>query len=96
MRCGSRVLTAGSSRRGSPWTVAWLGWVLLIGLMLAGDFAPLLGESWEWIENLSPFHWVANPLAADPDWTGSWWLLGIAAALLAAAVVGFRRRDALV
>ncbi len=79
-----------------PWTVAWLGWVLLIGLMLAGDFAPLLGESWEWIENLSPFHWVANPLAADPDWTGSWWLLGIAAALLAAAVVGFRRRDALV
>ena len=79
-----------------PWTVAWLGWVLLIGLMLAGDFAPLLGESWAWIENLSPFHWVANPLAADPDWTGSWWLLGIAAALLAAAVVGFRRRDALV
>ena len=76
--------------------MAWLGWVLLIGLMLAGDFAPLLGESWAWIENLSPFHGVANPLAADPDWTGSWWLLGIAAALLAAAVVGFRRRDALV
>ena len=79
-----------------PSTVAWLGWVLLIGLMLVGEFAPLFGEAWAWIENLSPFHWVANPLADDPDWTGSWWLLGIAAALLAASVLRFRRRDALV
>ncbi|GEK80043.1 ABC transporter permease subunit [Agrococcus baldri] len=79
-----------------PSTAAWLGWVLLIGLLLVGDFAPLLGEAWEWLQNLSPFHWVANPLADDPDWTGSWWLLGIAAALLIAAAVRFRRRDALV
>lgn len=79
-----------------PSTVAWLGWVLLIGLMLVGEFAPLLGEAWAWIENLSPFHWVANPLAAEPDWTGSWWMLGIAAALLAASAVRFGRRDALV
>lgn len=79
-----------------PAAVAWLGWVLLIGLMLAGDFAPLLGEPWERIENLSPFHWVANPLDADPDWTGSWWLTAIAAALLAAAAVRFSRRDAVV
>ncbi|MCR8671481.1 hypothetical protein NWP09_10070, partial [Agrococcus sp. HG114] len=79
-----------------PSTVAWLGWVLLIGLMLLGEFAPLFGEQWEWVENLSPFHWVANPLVADPDWTGTWWLLGIAAALLAAAAVGFSRRDATV
>ncbi|GAA1423837.1 hypothetical protein [Agrococcus citreus] len=79
-----------------PSTVAWLGWVLLIGLMLVGQFAPLLGDAWGWIENLSPFHWIANPLAAEPDWTGSWWLLGIAAALLAASAVRFRRRDALV
>ena len=79
-----------------PSTVAWLGWVLLIGLMLVGEFAPLFGEAWEWIENLSPFHWVANPLAAQPDWTGSWWLLGIAAALLAASALRFRRRDVLV
>ncbi|WP_347755318.1 hypothetical protein [Agrococcus sp. ProA11] len=79
-----------------PSTVAWLGWVLLIGLLLVGDFAPLLGDAWQWLENLSPFHWVANPLEADPDWTGSWWLLGIAAVLLVAAVWRFRRRDALV
>ncbi len=79
-----------------PSTVAWLGWVLLIGLMLVGEFAPLFGEAWEWVENVSPFHWVANPLAAEPDWTGSWWLLGIAAALLAASALRFRRRDALV
>ncbi|UOW01640.1 hypothetical protein [Agrococcus sp. SCSIO52902] len=79
-----------------PSTVAWLGWVLLIGLLLVGDFAPLLGEAWEWLENLSPFHWLANPLADDPDWTGSWWLLAIAAALLAAAAARFRARDALV
>lgn len=79
-----------------PATVAWLGWVLLIGLMLVGEFAPLFGEAWEWVERISPFHWVANPLAAEPDWTGSWWLLGIAAALLVASAVRFRRRDALV
>lgn len=79
-----------------PSTVAWLGWVLLIGLMLVGQFAPLLGDAWTWIENLSPFHWIANPLAAEPDWTGSWWLLGTAAALLAASAVRFRRRDAIV
>lgn len=79
-----------------PAAVAWLGWVLLIGLMLAGEFAPLFGEPWEWVENLSPFHWVANPLDPDPDWTGSWWLAAIAAALLAAAAVRFSRRDAAV
>lgn len=79
-----------------PVTVAWLGWVLLIGLLLVGDFAPLLGEAWAWLENVSPFHWVANPLAADRDWTGSWWLLGIALVLLAASAWRFRRRDTLV
>lgn len=79
-----------------PGAVAWLGWVLLVGLMLAGDFAPLFGEQWEWIEDLSPFHWIANPLAAEPDWTGSWWLAAIAAALLAAAALRFSRRDAAV
>lgn len=79
-----------------PSTVTWLGWVLLVGLMLVGEFAPLFGEAWAWIENISPFHWVANPLAADPDWTGSWWLLGVAAVLLAASVLRFRHRDALV
>lgn len=79
-----------------PSTVSWLGWVLLFGLMLAGQFAPLFGEAWEWVENLSPFHWVADPLAAEPDWTGSWWLLGIAAVMLVAALWRYRRRDALV
>ncbi|MGM1029121.1 MAG: ABC transporter permease [Actinomycetota bacterium] len=79
-----------------PSTVGWLGWVLLIGLMLVGEFAPLLGDAWAWIENLSPFHWIANPLAAEPDWTGSRWLLGIAVVLLAASAVRFRHRDALV
>lgn len=79
-----------------PATVAWLGWVLLIGLLLIGDFAPLLGDAWQWLENVSPFHWVANPLEAAPDWTGSWWLLGIALVLLVAALWRFRRRDALV
>lgn len=66
-----------------------------IGLLLAGDFAPLLGDAWQWVENLSPFHWVANPLAPDPDWTGTWWLLAVAALLLVVAAVAFRRRDAL-
>ncbi|MBO1770104.1 polyketide antibiotic transporter [Agrococcus sp. TF02-05] len=79
-----------------PAAVAWLGWVLLVGLMLAGEFAPLFGEPWEWIEDLSPFHWIANPLAPEPDWTGSGWLAAIAAALLAAAALRFSRRDAVV
>lgn len=79
-----------------PSTVSWLGWVLLFGLMLAGQFAPLFGDAWEWVQYLSPFHWVADPLASDPDWVGSWCLVGIAAVLLLAALWRFRRRDALV
>ncbi|WP_413317749.1 hypothetical protein AA0Z99_12230 [Agrococcus sp. 1P02AA] len=77
-----------------PSTVAWLGWVLLVGLLLSGEFAPLLGDAWVWLERISPFHWIADPLAASPDWSGSWWLLGAASALLAVAAVGFHRRDA--
>lgn len=76
-----------------PSASQWLGWLLLIGLMLVGEFAPLFGEDWEWVQRVSPSFWVANPLDAEPDWTGSWWMLGIAAALLAAAVARFARRD---
>ena len=30
------------------------------------EFAPLFGEAWEWVQYASPFHWVANPLDAEP------------------------------
>ncbi|WAC67097.1 hypothetical protein OVA14_04925 [Agrococcus sp. SL85] len=76
-----------------PAAAQWLGWLLLVGLLLVGEFAPLFGVDWEWVQRASPFFWVANPLDAEPDWAGSWWMLGVAAALLAAAFARFARRD---
>lgn len=71
-----------------------LSWVLLLGLMLIGEFGQLFGPDWDWVQNASPFHWLANPLEAAPDWGPTWWMLAGAAVAIVVALVWFRRRDA--
>lgn len=79
-----------------PGVGAWLGWLLLVVPMLLGQFAPLFGDDLAWLQDVSPFHHLANPLADDPDWAASWWMLGGAGVALAIALAVFRRRDAAV
>ncbi|RCK69527.1 polyketide antibiotic transporter [Desertihabitans brevis] len=75
-----------------PTTTGWLGWVLLFGLMLVGQFAPLFGPV-DWLRLVSPFHHVANPLADDPRWWPSVVMVAVAVAAVLAARAGWCRRD---
>ena len=69
-----------------------LAWVPLGWAVLTGMFGALLRlpDQALW---LSPFHWVPQVPAADLDLVPLLGLTAVAAALLAAAVVGYRRRD---
>jgi ABC-2 type transport system permease protein len=69
-----------------------VGWVMLgLGTFL-GEFGALMKLP-DWVRDISPStHTPAVPLAGV-DWSGAWWMLGIA---IAAAVIGavvLRRRD---
>ncbi|WP_137754742.1 ABC transporter permease [Agrococcus sp. SGAir0287] len=79
-----------------PGVGAWLGWLLLVVPMLLGELAPLFGDGWDWLQDVSPFFHLPDPLAAHPDWSASWWMLAGSAVALALALVVFRRRDAAV
>lgn len=79
-----------------PGTASWLGWLLVFGLLLLGQFAPLFGPDWDWLHDLSPFTHLANPLADDPDWRATGWLLVASVAGLVVATAVLRRRDATV
>lgn len=79
----------------APRIASWAAWLLLFGLMFVGDFLPLFGDVWDAAANLSPFRWVANPLADSPEWMpGLWMALGGLAAIGLGAHA-FRRRDLL-
>jgi ABC-2 type transport system permease protein len=69
-----------------------LGWALLAYTFMIGMFGGMLDLP-EWAHRVSPFAWVPTPFvegAQTADMLGLW---GIAAGLLVAAIVGFRRRD---
>jgi ABC-2 type transport system permease protein len=69
-----------------------LAWALLAYTFLIGMFGGMLDLP-EWAHRVSPFAWVPTPFvegAQTADMLGLW---GIAAGLLVAAIVGFRRRD---
>jgi ABC-2 type transport system permease protein len=69
-----------------------LGWALLALGAFFGVFGELLGIP-DWMHELSPFSHVPVPAGGEVDWTGGAWMLAIAAALVAASVVGMRRRE---
>ncbi|KZE93532.1 hypothetical protein AVP42_01819 [Agromyces sp. NDB4Y10] len=76
----------------APRLVIPLGWALLALGAFFGVFGELLGIP-EWMHELSPFAHVPVPVGGDVDWTGGTWLLAIAVGLVAASVVGMRRRE---
>ncbi|WP_438856062.1 ABC transporter permease [Agromyces sp. M3QZ16-3] len=69
-----------------------VSWALLAAGAFLGIFGELLGLP-EWMHDLSPFAHSPLPVGGEVDWTGGFWMLGIAAAAVALAVVAMGRRE---
>lgn len=69
-----------------------VGWVALAVFLMLGQLGPLL-ELDQWAMDLSPFTHIPRFPAADVDPLPLVWLVLIAAALVAAGLAAFRRRD---
>jgi ABC-2 type transport system permease protein len=101
-----RVLLAALARVPAAWVIAAIvvlafgivpravivGWVALVAFLLLGEFGPLFKLD-QWVMDLSPFAHTprlpGGPFSAVP----LVWLGLLAAALIAAGLAGFRRRD---
>ena len=68
------------------------GWVALVAFLLLGQLGPLL-ELDQWAMDLSPYTHIPRFPAGDIDPLPLVWLVLIAAALVAAGLAAFRRRD---
>ncbi|TFD02922.1 hypothetical protein E3T28_04805 [Cryobacterium sinapicolor] len=69
-----------------------LSWGVLLGAAFIGEFGELFGLP-DWLLTLSPFTHTPTIGAADVEWSGAWWMLGVALAGAVVAGVGIRRRD---
>ncbi|MRG59645.1 polyketide antibiotic transporter [Agromyces sp. CFH 90414] len=69
-----------------------LSWAALGALAVLGVFGDLLAPP-EWMADLSPFTHSPIPIGDDIDWTGGFWMLGLAAAGSVVAVWSMRRRE---
>jgi len=101
-----RVLAAAVVRLPAVWVLAGIvvaafgfvpraavaGWAALVAFLLIGEFGPLF-ELDQWIMNLSPYAHVPRLPGGDFSAAPLAWLVAVAAALTAAGLVGFRRRD---
>jgi ABC-2 type transport system permease protein len=72
--------------------LAVAGWAALAAFVLVGEIGPLLRFP-QAVMNLSPFAHVPRLPGADLDLTSIAVLTVVVAALLAAGLAGFRRRD---
>ncbi len=70
----------------------WLGWALIAGVVLLGELGALIGLP-GWTLRISPFAHVPRVPVDPMTWTPEIVLTLIAAALVAVAFAGFRRRD---
>lgn len=75
-----------------PRFTVWLSWALLGVLGFLGVFGDLLGLP-DWMHDLSPFAHSPVPVGDDVDWSGGVWMIAIAVAGAAVAVVAMRRRE---
>ncbi|WP_127792157.1 ABC transporter permease [Agromyces sp. LHK192] len=69
-----------------------LAWAVLGVLAFLGVFGDLLGLP-DWTHDLSPFAHSPVPVGDDVDWSGAFWMLGLAVVGTVAAVAGMRRRE---
>lgn len=75
-----------------PRLSAGLSWGVLLAAAFIGEFGQIFGLP-DWLLNLSPFTYTPTIGAADVDWSGAWWMLGLAVAGAMLAGVGIRHRD---
>ncbi|MBO9577962.1 MAG: polyketide antibiotic transporter [Microbacteriaceae bacterium] len=75
-----------------PVAAVGLSWGLVGVLSVLGVFGPLL-QAPEWVTGLSPFTHTPVAAGADTDWSGGFWLLGIALVAGVLAVASMRRRE---
>jgi ABC-2 type transport system permease protein len=69
-----------------------LAWAVLVAALLLGQLGELLRLP-QWVMDLSPYTHVPQVPVAAMNWTPMVLLTAVAAAFIAAGVVGFRRRD---
>ncbi|HSL26575.1 MAG TPA: ABC transporter permease [Acidimicrobiia bacterium] len=69
-----------------------LSWAALVACLLLGQLGEIL-QLPRWALNLSPFTHIPRLPAPDLELTPLIWLVGIAAAMFAAGLAAFRRRD---
>lgn len=69
-----------------------VAWAALVLALLLGQLGPLL-QLPQWVMNISPFTHIPTVPTQDVRWTPLVVLTGLAVALIAAGVAGFRRRD---
>jgi ABC-2 type transport system permease protein len=75
-----------------PGSTMPLGWgTLILGVMI-GLYGGMIGLD-KSVRDLSPFTHTPVPSPSGSDWTGGFWMLGIAGALTAIALIAMRRRE---
>ena len=101
-----RVLAAAVVRIPAAWVLAGIvvaafgivpravvaGWVALVTFLLLGEFGPLF-ELDQWVMDISPYAHIPRLPGGEFSAIPLIWLVGVAAALTAIGLVGFRRRD---
>lgn len=71
---------------------AMAAWAALVAFLLLADIGPVL-ELDQWIMDISPFAHVPKLPAAEMAWTPTIALAAVAALLITAGLIAFRRRD---
>lgn len=69
-----------------------LSWGVLLISVFIGQFGAVFNLP-DWVINLSPFSHTPAVGTAEVDWSGAWWMLGLALLVGGLAVVAIRRRD---
>jgi ABC-2 type transport system permease protein len=69
-----------------------MGWALLGAGVVFGIFGGMVGLD-QAVRNISPFSHTPVPNGTTTDWTGAWWMLGIAVLAALVALLGMRRRE---
>lgn len=72
--------------------LAGAGWLLLAFAFFAGFFGQLFDLP-EWVQGISPFHWLPDAFGDEYDAAGPLGLAAVMLALIATGLAGFRRRE---